>query len=83
MTDARNLAGPRLSKSNRSYHLQDGNHRKEKELDLFTGEKVEWTDYICHFEHVSQWNNWSKNEKAAQFNSQGVCVDLLNEYSEI
>ena len=61
LTDARNIEGPRLLKGNRSYHLQDSRQRKEKEP-----EKVEWTDYICFFEHVSQWNNWSKNEKAAQ-----------------
>ena len=61
LTDARNIEGPRLLKGNRSYHLQDSRQRKEKEP-----EKVEWTDYICLFEHVSQWNKWSENEKAAQ-----------------
>lgn len=67
MTNARNLTGPSRVNGRRSNHLPDRQQRKEKEPDLFTRENIEWTDYICHFEQVSMWNNWSENEKAAQF----------------
>ena len=67
-TGARNFANPNLKNGNRSMSncFPDRRQRKEKEPDHFTGENVEWADYICHFEQVSMWNNWSENEKAAQ-----------------
>lgn len=40
--------------------------RKLKNPDTYDGQNVEWNDYICHFEQVSQWNRWSENEMAAQ-----------------
>lgn len=57
MTNARNLTGPSRVNGCRSNHLPDRQQRKEKEPDLFTRENIEWTDYICHFQQVSMWNN--------------------------
>ena len=37
-------------------------HRPE----VFTGEGVEWSDYLFHFDQVSLWNAWSTYEKALQ-----------------
>ena len=31
-------------------------HRKQKEPDKYDGEKVEWQDFIVHFETVATWN---------------------------
>ena len=38
--------------------------RKQKEPDTFDGKKIEWPDYIAHFEQVALWNQWTKAEKA-------------------
>lgn len=40
--------------------------RKEKEPDHYDGVRVEWPDYICHFEQVALWNQWSEQEKVSQ-----------------
>ena len=34
-------------------------HRKQKEPDKYDGEKVEWQDFIVHFETVATWNGWT------------------------
>lgn len=34
--------------------------RKHKEPNVYNGENVEWPDYLCHFEQVSLWNEWSR-----------------------
>ena len=56
-------------------------NRKLKEPDLFDGNKVEWTDYICHFEQVAIWNQWSETEKAAQLamSLRGMAQRVLSE----
>ena len=42
------------------------NDKKQKDPDTFDGSSVELRDYICHFEQVSRWNNWSESEMATQ-----------------
>lgn len=67
--------------------------RKHKEPDVYNGEKVEWPDYLCHFEQVSTWNEWDDSEKANQLamslrgRAQRVLSELtfheLQSYSEL
>ena len=40
--------------------------RKQKESDKYDGEKVEWPDYLVHFETIAKWNGWSDGEKGLQ-----------------
>ena len=40
--------------------------RKQKEPDKYDGEKVEWQDFIVHFETVATWNGWTDLEKGLQ-----------------
>lgn len=58
-------------------------NRKLKEPDLFDGNRTEWPDYICHFEQVAQWNQWTDREKAAQLamSLRGVAQRVLSELS--
>ena len=42
------------------------NTRKQKEPDKFEGDKVEWADFIAHFEMVARWNDWTYTEKGLQ-----------------
>ena len=67
--------------------------RKHKEPDIYNGENVEWPDYVCHFEQVSLWNEWTDGEKATQLamclrgRAQRVLSELtnreLNNYFEL
>ena len=41
-------------------------HCKQKEPDKYDGEKVEWQDFIVHFETVATWNGWTDLEKGLQ-----------------
>ena len=41
-------------------------HRKQKEPDKFDGDKVEWADFIAHFNVVARWNDWTYSEKGLQ-----------------
>ncbi|CAC5378552.1 unnamed protein product [Mytilus coruscus] len=56
-------------------------NRKLKEPDVFDGQRTEWPDFICHFEQVAQWNNWSESEKAAQLamSLPGIAQRVLSE----
>lgn len=56
-------------------------NRKPKEPDTFDGNKVEWNDYVCHFEQVAQWNEWNDHEKALQLamSLRGVAQRVLGE----
>lgn len=56
-------------------------NRKSKEPDTFDGNKVEWNDYVCHFEQVAQWNEWNDHEKALQLamSLRGVAQRVLGE----
>ena len=40
--------------------------RKQKEPDKYDGERVEWPDYLAHFETISKWNGWAEREKGLQ-----------------
>ena len=40
--------------------------RKQKEPDKYDGEKVEWPDYLVHFETIAKGNGWSDGEKGLQ-----------------
>jgi hypothetical protein len=40
--------------------------RRHKEPDKFDGEKIDWLDYLQHFETVAYWNGWNFQEKALQ-----------------
>lgn len=67
--------------------------RKHKEPDVYNGDNVEWPDYVCHFEQVSLWNEWTDYEKATQLamclrgRAQRVLSELtnreLNNYFEL
>ena len=67
--------------------------RKHKEPDVYNGENTEWPDYLCHFEQVSMWNDWTDTEKATQLamslrgRAQRVLSELsireMNNYSEL
>lgn len=47
----------------------------------FDGVKIEWCDYIKHFETVADWNGWSPAEKAKQLVMcfDGEAIKLLGE----
>ena len=36
--------------------------RKQFNPDKFDGEKINWTDYLKHFETVFDWNSWGKRD---------------------
>ena len=40
--------------------------RKQKEPDEFDGDKIEWADFITHFNVVTRWNDWTYSEKGLQ-----------------
>ncbi|XP_033729916.1 uncharacterized protein LOC117319188 [Pecten maximus] len=40
--------------------------RKEKEPQAFDSRKVNFMDFLTHFEHVAQWNRWDGYEQAQQ-----------------
>ena len=40
--------------------------RQQKELDKFDGDKIEWADFITHFNVVACWNDWTYSEKGLQ-----------------
>lgn len=56
-------------------------NRKPKEPDQYNGTSVEWQDYICHFDQVASWNQWSPEERAAQLvmSLRGVAQRALSE----
>ena len=63
--------------------------RRQKEPDKFDGQKIEWTDYLRHYETVSDWNHWSYSEKgmqlamALQGEARRVLGDLPQQYGNI
>ncbi|CAG2247690.1 unnamed protein product [Mytilus edulis] len=73
--------------------LSSRHKRKEKDPDTYNGVNVEWPDYICHFEQVAMWNEWTDQEKAAQLsiclrgNAQRVLSELtkseLSDYNKL
>ena len=55
--------------------------RRQREPDKYDGQKVEWSDYIKHFETVSNWNYWSYEEKGLQLamSLQGDAQSILGD----
>lgn len=67
-------------------------NKKEIQPDSFDGVgKIEWADYIVHFEQCAAWNQWSESQKAqmlsirlrgeAQKLLSGLTLSQLNDYS--
>ncbi|XP_061183328.1 uncharacterized protein LOC133191598 [Saccostrea echinata] len=58
--------------------------RREKEPDKFDGRNVAWQDYFVHFEQVSDWNNWSYEEKSQQLvmSLRGEAQKILGDLSQ-
>lgn len=56
-------------------------NRKLTEQDTFDGSRVEWNDYLCHFEQVAEWNVWTNHEKALQLamSLRGMAQRVLGE----
>ena len=67
-----------------SYEQSDRQKRKFKEPDVYNGENVEWPDYLCHFEQVAFWNQWSDSEKAIQLamSLRGTAQRILSELTQ-
>ena len=57
-----NVDSPHIATAN----LGNRFRRKQKELDKFDGDKVEWADFITHFNVVARWNDWTYSEKGLQ-----------------
>jgi len=57
--------------------------RKIKDPKPFDGNKIEWSDYLKHFEAVSEWNEWTPSQKAKQLvmSFEGEAIKLLGELS--
>ena len=60
------------------------NTRKQKEPDKFEGDKVEWADFIAHFDMVARWNDWTYTEKGLQLATclQGKAQKVLSSIPE-
>ena len=39
---------------------------RQRDPYKFTGQTIEWSDYLIHFETVANWNGWNDFEKASQ-----------------
>ena len=57
-----NVDSPHIATAN----LGNRFRRKQKEPDKFDGDKVEWADFIAHFNVVARWNDWTYCEKGLQ-----------------
>ena len=70
--------------SSRSSQASDGGrHVKQRDPKMFDGQRIEWSDYIQHFEAVAQWNRWNEDQKAQQLvmSFDGEAMKLLGELS--
>ena len=61
-TQKDNVDSPHVATAN----LGNCFRRKQKEPDKFDGDKVEWADFIAHFNVVARWNDWTYSEKGLQ-----------------
>ena len=61
-TQKDNVDSPHVATAN----LGNRFRRKQKEPDKFDGDKVEWADFIAHFNVVARWNDWTYSEKGLQ-----------------
>ena len=60
--------------------------RKEIQPDNFDGSgATEWPDYIIHFEHCAEWNQWNELQKAKMLtiHLRGEAQKLLSNLSEV
>ena len=59
--------------------------RRQKEPDKFDGLKVEWSDYLKHFQTVAEWNCWSYDEKGLQLamSLQGEAQRVLGDLRQL
>ena len=84
------------SKTNQGSVQQPQQFTKRKEIqpDNFDGSgKIEWSDYLVHFELCAAWNQWSDSQKAqmisihlrgeAQKLLSGLTISQLNDYSTL
>ena len=55
--------------------------RKDKIPDTFSGEKSDLRDWLCHFEIVSRWNEWTEREKGCNLagSLRGSALQVLGE----
>ncbi|CAC5414606.1 unnamed protein product [Mytilus coruscus] len=65
------------------YNCSQKQYRKQKDPDTYDGKHAEWPDYICHFEQVALWNQWSEYEMASQLAMclRGIAQRALSELS--
>jgi hypothetical protein len=70
---------PNPSRSSDEYR----NKPKQRDPKAFDGNKIEWSDYLKHFEAVSTWNKWTSDQKAQQLvmSFDGEALKLLGEFS--
>ena len=78
-------------RSRRSKRVQDSTSRhrslsfhKVRDPKPFDGNKIEWPDYIKHFEAIAKYNRWSNKQKAEQLviSFDGDAIKLLGELNE-
>ncbi|CAC5411257.1 unnamed protein product [Mytilus coruscus] len=77
------IGGDQLNTSSNMYNCSQKQYRKQKDPDTYDGKHAEWPDYICHFEHVALWNQWSEYEMASQLAMclRGIAQRALSEPS--
>ena len=68
------------------YDCAPGMFRKsirQRDPKQFDGNKIEWCDYLKHFEVVALWNKWNDSQKAQQLvmSFDGDALKLLGELS--
>jgi len=58
--------------------------KKVKDPKSFDGIKIEWRDYLKHFQAVSEWNGWNSEQKAKQLvmSFEGEALKLFGELSD-
>ncbi|CAC5403497.1 unnamed protein product [Mytilus coruscus] len=66
-----------------THQRRDKQYKKQKDPDTYDGKHAEWPDYICHFEQVALWNQWSEYEMASQLAMclRGIAQRALSELS--
>ena len=72
---------PRLRAHSQTKHVDPPIRTKQKDPKPFDGSKTEWSDYLKHFEAVSDWNGWTESQKAKQLvmSFEGEALKLLGE----
>ncbi len=57
--------------------------RRQRDPKSFDGVRIDWSDYITHFEAVADWNGWDDTQKAQQLiiSLDGDAMKLLGQFS--